>query len=68
MRYFYSKGSKFISTLFANLTGIRRRSYGQASMGKARIAGANPTRGFSVLFPYRDYMTLSVTICIYSGV
>ena len=23
-----------------------------------------PTRGFSVLLPYRDYVTLSVTMCI----
>jgi hypothetical protein len=28
----------------------------------------DPTRGFSVLFPYRDYVSLSVAIGIYSSV
>ena len=27
-----------------------------------------PTRGFSVLLLYRDYVTLSLAICIYSSV
>ena len=34
--------------------------------GVARIDP--PTRGFSVLLPYRDYVTLSVAIGIYSSV
>ena len=29
---------------------------------------SHPTRGFSVLLPYRDYATLSVAMCIYSSV
>jgi len=29
---------------------------------------SDPTRGFSVVLPYRDYATLSVAIGIYSSV
>ena len=41
----------------------------KASIGlKTRGGRRSPTRGFSVLLPYRDYVSLSVAICIYSTV
>src|SRR5262245_40055131 len=46
--------------------------YRETLRAVSTTAGLNdacdPLRGFSVLLPGRDYVTLSVTICIYSTV
>src|SRR5262245_51574592 len=65
-------GAKRTETLSGVSVGFASRAasrLGYAATEKRNVARDRielPTRGFSVLLPYRDYVYLSVTIGIYS--